>query len=57
MARIDLSNTKSDRALALLEKGLDSAQIAERLGVSPRQVMTFVRNALKKRERLARASQ
>lgn len=57
MARIDLSNTKSDRALVLLEKGLDSSQIAERLGVSPRQVMTFVRNALKKRERLARASQ
>lgn len=52
MPHINLNNTKSDRALALHEKGLDSEQIAARIGCSPHNVPAFIQNALKKRERL-----
>lgn len=58
MPRVDLNNTKSDRALALHERGLSNAQIAEILGVSSGNVSTFIKNALKKRERMrAKAEQ
>jgi len=46
--RID---NKSDRALELFEKGLDSKTIAERLVISPRGVSPLVRYARLKRER------
>lgn len=46
--RID---SKSDRALELFEKGLDTAAIAARIGASPRSVSTMLRNARIKRER------
>lgn len=51
MSRIDLNDTKTDRALALHERGLTNGEIAECLKCSSSNVSTFIRNALKKRER------
>jgi hypothetical protein len=49
--RIDNKHSKSDRALELFEKGIDTATIAARIGCSPRSVWTLCRNARIKRER------
>ena len=44
---------KSDRALALYEKGLTPTQIAERLGTNPRSTSAMILQAKKRREKLA----
>lgn len=51
MTRIDTNDLKCDRVLALREKGLSNQQIAERVGCTVRQVPTFVKVALQRRER------
>jgi transcriptional regulator len=42
---------KGDRALELFEKGLDTAQIAERLGTNRRVIATMLCHARAKREK------
>ena len=41
---------KADRALELLEKGLDTATIAARIGVQPQSVPSLLKRARAKRE-------
>jgi hypothetical protein len=43
--------SKSDRALELFEKGLDTAAIAERLGSNPNSIPDMIHKARLKRER------
>lgn len=47
---------KSDRALALHDKGLTPAQIAERLGSNPRSVSAMILHARQRREKAARVN-
>jgi len=42
--------TKADRALELYERGLASAAIAERLGVTPRHIQGMLHRARERRE-------
>lgn len=42
---------KSDRALELADKGLDTATIAARIGVKPESVGSLIRRARIKRDR------
>lgn len=51
MPHIDLSNTKSARALELHEKGVPFSAIAERLGVSKPNVYSLIAQARKMRAR------
>jgi transcriptional regulator len=42
---------KGDKALKLIEQGLKRAQIAERLGVAPKNVPGMIQRARQRRER------
>lgn len=46
------TRAKSDRALALFEKGLTTSQIAERLGVAQNNISAMLRHARKRREKV-----
>jgi DNA-binding transcriptional regulator LsrR (DeoR family) len=46
---------KADRALALHEKGLTRAQLAERLGVKPRNVNEMLQRAKNRRDKIGEA--
>lgn len=48
--RTGMNTDKSDRALELLEKGLDYEQIAERMSTSLRRAHSLVHSARKRRD-------
>lgn len=48
------AQTKGERALELRRKGLTPAQIAERLGTTPRSVSCMLRNTRVRHEQAAR---